>query len=176
MFFPDVLSGVVTILIRCCFFSYSFITCGVFILDTCSLHRYAQELVLSNSHGCVLLVRRYLTASRAFALGDPDTRCNEQVSVRKYSGASLQQPTCYTPSAGRTSLSCWSPHTEISPLKGICVCDLFINIYSCIYSPFVPSYFRTRAGFQNQRSYWGMRVMSCPSIPSSPPRTESRAA
>lgn len=39
-----------------------------------------------------------------------------------FSDASLQQPTCYMAIAGRTSLSCWSPHREISPLKGGCVC------------------------------------------------------
>jgi len=73
-FFPDVLSGVVTVSMLSCYSIYDFMACVVFMLDTCSLHDYAQESVFSVSHTCILLARRYLPASCPFALGDPAYR------------------------------------------------------------------------------------------------------
>lgn len=44
-----------------------------------------------------------------------------------FSDASLWQPPSYIAVVGRTRLSCWSPHREISHLKGVYVCVWFVH-------------------------------------------------
>lgn len=113
-FLPDVLSGVVTVFILSCYYICDFMTCGVFTLDTCSLHCYEQELVLSKS-SWVLLMRKYLPTSVPLLSGMlPKGVMNRFQWGNTFSGASFQQPASYIAIAGRTSLSCWSPHREIS--------------------------------------------------------------
>lgn len=92
--------------------------------DTCSLSCYAQELVLSTSDVCFGLVGWYLSAFYAFALGDLETRCNEQVAVRKY----VQW--CLCTAANMVHSHYWEKQVSAKrncPLEGGRVCVRFVR-------------------------------------------------